>query len=449
MIRPRALWVSIRSSLWFVPVVMVVSAMLAAIGLVEVDKHFRMDWSDDYPLLFGAGAEGSRGMLSTIAGSMITVAGITFSLTIAALATASAQYTSRVLRNFMRDGRNQFVLGAFLGIFAYCLVVLRTIRSDVEASFVPSLAVFAGLLLALLGIAVLVFFIHHIATSIQAATIIEAITAETIAALQRGLPAQRDDAFAADRSDVPPSWSEEPAAQVIHARSRGYVQVIDSKRLLDIATRADIRIRVEVPPGGFVMHGTPLLSVFCIATVEDATRADLGNAVAIHSFRTIDQEFGFGIRQLVDIALKAISPGINDTTTAVMCVDHLGAILAMLAQRSLPGSLAADDGQVRLMLQGASFPSLLATAFDEVRREAGRNVAVVVRLLDALTAIAAHTRDPARTAALLEHAWLVRDVADRSLDVPHDRQIALAALLRLQAALACSHLEIALTPARG
>src|SRR4029079_16914816 len=151
------------------------------------------DLPDTLPLLFGAGAEGSRGMLSTIAGSMITIAGGTFSLTIAALATASTQYTSRVLRNFMRDGHNQLLVGCFVGIFTYCLVVLRTVRGEAEGLFVPSLAVFAALLLALLGIGVLVFFIHHIASSIQASTVIAAITDESLAVIERVFPSEGND----------------------------------------------------------------------------------------------------------------------------------------------------------------------------------------------------------------------------------------------------------------
>ena len=171
----KSLWISVRSSLWFVPTGMVMIAILLAVLLVEADRNYAFEWLQAYPLLFGAGAEGSRGMLTTIAGSMITVAGLTFSLTIAALATASAQYTSRILHNFMRDRRNQIVMGAFVAIFAYCLVVLRDRGVD-DGRLVPSLAVFAGLVLALLGIGVLVFFIHHVASSIQASTIICSIT---------------------------------------------------------------------------------------------------------------------------------------------------------------------------------------------------------------------------------------------------------------------------------
>lgn len=141
--------------------------MVAAVGLaaliISIDANVKLSFVDNWPLLFGSGAEGARGLLSAVASSMITVAGVVFSITIVALSLTSSQYTSRVLRNFMRDRVNQTVLGVFVGIFAYCLVVLRTIRGGDEGAFVPSLAVLGGLLLAFVGIGFLIYFIHHIA----------------------------------------------------------------------------------------------------------------------------------------------------------------------------------------------------------------------------------------------------------------------------------------------
>ena len=168
-------WARLRDSLWFVPSLIVLAAVLLAIGMVELSALAPSEALARWPRLFGAGADGSRSMLSAIAGSMITVAGVTFSITMVAVTQASAQYTPRILRNFMRDRANQAVLGIFVGIFAYCLVVLRTIRGGDGPDFVPSLAVLVGILLALLGIAVLIFFIHHIATALQASEIIARI----------------------------------------------------------------------------------------------------------------------------------------------------------------------------------------------------------------------------------------------------------------------------------
>jgi len=168
----KLLWSNLRSSLWFLPSLIVTASVLLAVVLIEADSHGNDLWLAHWPRLFGAGAEGARGMLSTIAGSMMSVVGVTFSMTLVALAMASSQYTSRILRNFMSSRLTQAVLGIFSGIFTYCLIVLRTVRGGDEGAFVPNLAVFFGFVLAVGGVGVLIFFIHHVASSIQASSII-------------------------------------------------------------------------------------------------------------------------------------------------------------------------------------------------------------------------------------------------------------------------------------
>ena len=183
----RQRWGNLRSSFWFMPSLIVVDSIVVALALIEADSvwgdHLRAQW----PRLFGVGAEGARQILSTLAGSMMTVMGITFSMTLLALTLASSQYTSRILRNFMRSRVTQVTLGIFAGIFVYCLIVLRTIHGG-EAEFVPSLAVFFAFVMAIGGVGVLIFFIHHIASSIQASSIIASIAHETIAAIDRLFP---------------------------------------------------------------------------------------------------------------------------------------------------------------------------------------------------------------------------------------------------------------------
>ena len=176
----KRFWSNLRASFWFVPSLIVAVSIALAVALIEVDSTGSEQWLARWPRLFGAGAAGARGMLSTIAGSMMTVVGVTFSMTLVTLALASSQYTSRILRNFMRDRVTQVVLGIFAGIFTYCLIVLRTIRGGDEGGFVPSLAVSFGVVLAIGGIGVLIFFIHHIASSIQASSIIASVADETM-----------------------------------------------------------------------------------------------------------------------------------------------------------------------------------------------------------------------------------------------------------------------------
>jgi len=429
-------WQNLRSSFWFVPAVIVLGAVGLAVLLIAVDTTVDLTVVERWPLLFGAGAAGARGLLTTVASSMITVAGVVFSITIVALALTSSQYTSRVLRNFMRDRVNQTVLGVFLGNFAYCLVVLRVIRGGDEGAFVPSLAVLGGLVLAFVGIAFLVYFIHYISLSIQASRIIAIAAKETLDAMDRLFPEALGDEpdedgdgdMAAPRAEQ--HWSPVPA------RKTGYLETIDSDVLLRWAQEHGTILRMERGIGEFVVEGTPLISVAGPGGLDEDTTDDLNALYVISRHRTVEQDVSFGIRQLVDIALKALSPGINDTTTAVMGVDYLGAILARLASRQFPATHRLDQGELRVIARGPSFESLLAEAFDQIRQNAAGNVAVLTRLLQALEIIAGETPSRRRRQALRQQSELIAAMAERTIPSPHDRGDVDAALLRLSQVLA-------------
>lgn len=427
-------WLELRSSFWFVPAVIVLAGVGLAAVLIGVDTTMDLHVVTRWPLLFGAGADGARGLLATVASSMVTVAGVVFSITIVALALTSSQYSSRVLRNFMRDRVNQTVLGVFLGIFAYCLVVLRVIRGGDEGAFVPSVAVMGGLILAFVGIGFLVYFIHYISMSIQASRIIAIAAQETITATDRLFPeGLGDDADeVTDGGLVPPAerlWSS------VAALKTGYVEIVDEDMLLKWAREHETILRMERGIGEFVAEGTPLLSVGDPGGLDEETTTHLNGIYIISRHRTVEQDVSFGIRQLVDIALKALSPGINDTTTAVMCVDYLGAILVRLASRKFPASHRFDAGELRVIARGPSFESLLAEAFDQIRQNAEGNVAVLTRLLQTLEIIVGQTTDYQRRLALRQQAKLIAAVAERTIPSPHDRGEVEAAMLRLSQVL--------------
>lgn len=184
----KQLWINLLASFWFLPSLIVGVSAVGAVGVIEVDSSGSHKWMDDWPRLFGTSASGSREMLATIAGAMTTVVGVTFSMTLVALTLASSQYTSRVLRNFMSDRVTQVALGIFAGIFTYSIIVLRTVRGGDDGGFVPSLSVALSVVLAIGGIGTLIFFIHHIASSIQASSIIASVTKETLEAVDRLFP---------------------------------------------------------------------------------------------------------------------------------------------------------------------------------------------------------------------------------------------------------------------
>ena len=429
--RVRHLWERFSSSLWFVPTIIVLGAVVLAMGLIEADAWLgREGLMERWPRLFGAGADGSRGLLTAIASSMITVAGVTFSITIVALALASSQYTSRILRNFMRDRINQTVLGVFLGVFVYCLVVLRTIRSGDEGTFVPAVAVLGALLLAFVAIGFLIFFIHHIAASIQATNIIAAVAGETLKAVDRLFPTEvGDPAIECTPADGDSDLSRQPWF-TIAARTTGYIQGIDADTLFAVARERDVIVRMERGIGEFVIDGSPLAAA-AGKPLDDDARRKLHAAYSIDTHRTVHQDAAYGIRQIVDVALKALSPGINDTTTAINCIDFLGAILARLAQRSIDTPYRSEGGQVRVVTRGPTFPSLLAEAFDQIRQNAEGNVAVLERLLQILEILVERTADDQRRRALRLQADVIGETAARSVPAALDRATIEAARQRL------------------
>ena len=425
----RATWSQLLGSLWFVPGAIVLTSVLLAVGMVELSAHVDPEALARWPRVFGASAESSRSMLEAIASSMITVAGVTFSITMVAVTQASSQYTPRILRNFMRDRANQVVLGAFVGIFAYCLVVLRTIRGAEELRFVPALAVLLGVLLAIVGIGVLIFFVHHISSTLQASGIVARVTHDTIVAVDRLFPDEvgveaPDGATAALLGEIADAaWRHVPAGRT------GYIQHVDAEGMLDVAARHACVVRMARGVGDFVIEGTPIAHV-ARREVSDPPRsvgrdAELAAAViglyTVSSYRTVEQDAAFGIRQLVDVALKALSPGVNDTTTAVTCVDYLGAILVRVAGRRVEAPYRSEDGELRVIARGPTFESLLRVAVDEVRQNAGANVSVLARLLDMLTVVAECTHARRRLALLREQVDLLHEVIERTVPAEHDR----------------------------
>ena len=380
-------WIELRASLWFVPGLMIAASIVLALVLVEVDSTIGNDWTSRYPLLFGVGVDGSRGMLTAIASSMLTVAALVFSLTLNAVNQASGQFTPRIFRNFLRDRANQFVLGYFVSIFAYCLIVLRTIRSGDEAIFVPSIAVVTGLVMAIGGILVLIFFINHIAASLQISNIIGEIVDETKKSISTlfpddlGKPAAEDDDEIDDRlDDAQRDWVKVPSSR------SGYVKLVDIDDLAEFAANNACVVRMEVAVGSFVGTGSRIVSVLPLDDKEfdDDKIEELNDLFVVSRDRTIEQDIGFGLRQLVDIALKALSPAINDSTTALSCIDYLTAILISMAKRPSRPPLFFCKDELRLIVNQQRFEDYFDLAFNQIRQNAAGNVAVILRLLNSM-----------------------------------------------------------------
>jgi len=431
--RLSAWWSRLTGSLWFLPSLIVAACVLLAVGVVWFDRVNRFGLPEAYPLLFGGGVEGSRGVLSAIASSVITVAGVVFSITIVALSLASSQYSPRVLRTFMADRPTQLVLGAFVGIFTYCILVLRTI-GDVSTSdpFVPSIAVLTGIGLALVGVGLLVYFIHHVATSIQAASILERVADETAEVIEHLYPDTLDGKEQRDPrvNDGASGW------HALRARRTGYVQGIDFARLAKVASEHDLLIRIECAVGGFVVEGGELLRAS--GPLDEGAIRQLHGSFAIGPQRSAEQDVAFGIQQIVDVALKGLSPGINDTTTALMCVDRLGAVLTRLANRRLLPRLDSPEYERLIVTQAPDFETMAACAFDAVRRAAAGNPDVLCRLVRTAEELLPLTRSPSRRQRIGHHLRATLECAQRTIEAEAEREAVVSEAQRSLAVLEAS-----------
>lgn len=337
--------------------------------------------------VFRVQPSGAREMLGVIAGTTITVAGTVFSITIVALTLASTQFSPRILRNFTSDTGNQAVLGTLVGIFAYCIIVLRTIRDGGENAadnFVPAISVVFGILLGFVGIGCLIYYIHHIAISIQATNIISAIAEETIAEIRETFPV-RDDSPVID-AETEKSLANTDFLEICSTRI-GYVQNADTAELERLAEKYDLVLKMQRRVGQFAIKDLPILRIYPRSenfVLDQTLIKKFRNAYDISNYRTVEGDVAFGLRQIVDIALKALSPAINDSTTAVICVDYLTAILSCLAKRPSCPSNVFKNGKLRLIIEQQRYEDFFDLAFNQIRQNAGGNVAVILRQLNSI-----------------------------------------------------------------
>ena len=356
-------WDRLRSSYWFVPTLMALMAIALSFGSIAADRYLRDDMLREQGWIYTGGAEGARAVLSVIAGSIITVAGTTFSITVAALSLASAQFGPRLLHNFMRDTGNQVVLGTFTSTFLYCLLVLRTVRGLEDNTYVPHLSVTLGVGLAVASLGVLIYFIHHVAESIQVAHIIQVVGEELKASINRLFPEQMD--LPAPQVDAALA---EPGFEVA-SKSEGYIQAIDSEGLIRTAMRRNVRLELAVRPGDYVIPGEPLL--VSSPSTEEEGEGELRSAFTLGRTRTPHQDAVFAFLQIAEIAVRALSPGVNDPFTAVMCIDRITVGMCVLADRRLPQPIRRDDeGNIRVVARPYGYDDLVYAAYGHIRESA-------------------------------------------------------------------------------
>lgn len=418
-------WDRLRSSFWFVPAAMACLAAALALSAVAIDEAAGDDWLQRLGWGYSGGAEGASLLLGTVAGSMITIAGTVFSMTLVAMSLASSQLGPRLLRNFMRDTANQVVLGTFVATFVYCLLVLRTIRRADEVAFVPHLSVSIGVLLAMVSIGVLIYFIHHVSVSIQADEVIAHVGRELEDGIDRLFPGRlgqpgSETSDSPNTAELPTAFARE--ARPVGAAEDGYLQLIDGDALMALASRADLLLQLERRPGHYLVNGQTMVMVWPGDRVTDALVDQLNDAFVFGNQRTATQDVEFSLHQLVEIAVRALSPGINDPFTAIACVDRLGSALCRLARRDAPSPLRYDDeGRLRLVAPGSTFAGMVDAAFNQIRQSARSNPAVAIRMLDVIAQIAGHVQHKRDAACLQRHAGMIARGAREAVPEADDR----------------------------
>jgi uncharacterized membrane protein len=420
------LWDAVNSSLWFIPALMTVLTVAVSFATISLDEAVNERLVDRTGWVWAGGPDGAREILSTIAGSMITVAGVVFSITVVVLALASSQFGPRLLRNFMRDRGNQIVLGTFIATFTYCLLVLRTIRGqDGGTDFVPHVSVTLGIVLAMTSLGVLIYFIHHVSVSIQAPIIIARVAEELERGVDRLFPellgqSAEGEIESAHRNDIPPEFERDGGR--VPSCASGYLQAIDSQGLMELATEKDLLLHINVRPGEFIVRGSDLVLTWP-RQIIDETLADQVNALFIFGAqRTEAQDIGFSVNQLAEIAVRALSPGINDPFTAMTCVDRLGAALCRLAERKVPSRYRHDaHGKLRVIANAMTFTDLADDAFSPIRHYGRSSALVTIRLLKTLAVMAVHVRTEEHRQTLLRHALMIERASREALSEQAER----------------------------
>lgn len=419
------LWEKLHSSYWFIPSLMALGSVWLSVFTLDMDQHRRLRWLEYFRWVSRTEPEGARALLSTVAGAMSTVTGVVFSIGMVALQLASQQFGPRILYNFMRDRSNQFVFGTFIATYLYSLLILRTIQG-VEGNFIPDFSVLVGVFLAIFSLGVLIFFIHHISLSIQAMVIVASIRRDLEIVIDQLYPRDPGELrtrplAGTDRADLPEDF--EARAIPVRAARGGYLQAIDYQGLLELAQKRDLVLRLAYRPGKFVFRGMPLLHAWPPGRVPEKTLERKANrAFLVGRKRTPEQDLEFLVNELVEIAVRALSPGINDPFTAMACVDSLGAALRELATRPAFSCWRYDSGgNPRLFSPEFSWDGVVDAAFNQIRQYGGRSVAVTIRLLETIAVVLEAATEESQRQALLRHAAMI-ERGSRELPEENDRR---------------------------
>lgn len=406
----------LRHSFWFIPSIMAFGALLLGYVMQRIDVYYygKLDWELTDP-------QGARAILTTVAGSAITVAGVVFSITMVVLSSASSQFGPRLIRNFIRHPQTKWVLGGYIGTFIYCLMVTATVRGG-DSGWTPQLSVATGGCFGILSFALLIAFVHHVFTFIQAPRIIQDVTdrlnetAEVLFPLS-ALPVNRRDALRAGH--LP---GELGRAHPLTCDQEGYIQAIGLEAMLDWATKNEAVVKIDFKPGDYLFPGEQVGVVWMDSDDTDVAQQLVRSEIMLGPERTDDQNLEFAIDQLVEIAVRALSPGVNDPFTAMNCINKLGGVITRLVENGLPGGVLHDEsGTVRVATRTYTYAGLLDAAFHQIRQNSRGVEAVSLAMMDVLSRLRNVDALASYQDELRRHADLLKQDAMQSYMNEEDR----------------------------
>ena len=426
------LWNDLQSSYYFIPGLMALGAVLLAMLTSHIDKTWEYKLAENLGWFYSNKAEGARAILTTIAGSMMTVASVTFSITMVAVTSAAGQYGPRLIGNFMRDRANQITLGTFTSTFVYCLLILRITRTgdasgmdNAVSEFVPNLSLLVAMGLTIFSVGVMIFFIHHIPETLNVGNITGQVGRKLRRDIKKMFPENIGENESHDDDINLPEYSQKNANKV-NAVAEGYIQAVNETAILNWATENDAVIRLQYRPGDFAIYGDELMHVWRNehrnTPLDDQALDKLRAGYAMGQDRTAHQNILFLADELVEILARALSPGVNDPFTAINCINWFQSAIKTMMAVTPPSPYRKDEnGDIRVISYPVSFERFVSVICDQSRSYIATDKNTVLKMLTALTELAQQAQNTDHKKILKDQISKLQMAALDALEIKLDR----------------------------
>lgn len=419
----RHLWDRLETSFWFVPLVMAVVAVLLAYAMYWIDRQIPDAILQATPLIVSGTVAELRGFLVTMMTTSLATAGVVFTLLTLPLSTVAAQYGSRLLRVFQGDRITQIVLGMFVSTFIYCITALTLVPSADLLPAAPQITATVGFLLFLGTFASLILLIQHISTMLQAPNVAAAAAEELFEVVHEDIRAKIGGGTRQETCGEMPESLATEAGHPIRVAASGYISYIDPEPILDLAREQNLVIRLLLKPGHFVSSGAVVAEVWPAGRVDEEAEREVRDAFNLGPQRTPTQDIEYAFNQLAEMAVRAMSPAINDPFTAMTCLDYMGEGLAIFARERDECPYILDrDGALRIIVEPVSFDQVLTAAFGMLRHASSNNAAVLLHILDVIERVGRETGSTAERELLARQVSLVQAETRAGTLIAEDRQ---------------------------